>query len=95
MRVLNALLGNAFKAPKARQPDPYRKSRPEAKRLAAQLGVEIEALRPGFNVWPPKAIADTDKDEFKGDHYAENWDDVLERVKAYGAAVGSSAGASA
>lgn len=92
MRVLNTLLGKTFKPPKARQPDPYRKSRPQAKQLAAQLGVEIEQLRPGFNVWPPKELMDTDDDEFKGDHYADDWDGVLERVKAYGAAVESSKG---
>jgi hypothetical protein len=50
--------------------------------LAAEHGVDIQSMRPGFNVWPPKDLPD-DADEYSGDHYVNEWDEVLERVKAY------------
>ncbi len=82
MRNLKKLLNDCFKAPAVRKADPFSKSRPLAKKLAAEIGVEIEALKPGFNVWPPKIMEDAD-DPFSGDHYASDWDDVLEMVQAY------------
>lgn len=83
---LGKLLGNGFKARHRRQADPYRASRPTAKKLAATHGIEIEPMKPGFNVWPPKALVE-EADPFPGDHYANDWDSVLERVNAYVAAI--------
>lgn len=86
MQILNARMAQYFKPKAAPRSDPYRKSRPLAKQLAAALGVEIEAMRPGFNVWPPRGMLDS-ADEFNGDHFANDWDEVLERVQAYAAAL--------
>lgn len=85
MNIINKTLGKAFKVPLCRQADLYRKSRPDAKKLAVEHGIEIELLRPGFNVWPPRTLAD-DADEFGGDHYVHDWNEVYERVKTYVAA---------
>lgn len=85
-RNLSRMLGGLFKAPRHRQPDPYRVSRPAAKSLAASHDIEIEQLKPGFNVCPLKALAE-EAGEFAGDHYANDWDEVLERVRAYVAAL--------
>lgn len=82
---LGKLLGDAFKAPRQRQADAYRVSRPAAKKLALTHDIEIKPMKPGFNVWPPKALAE-EADPFPGDHYANDWDEVLERVNAYVAA---------
>jgi hypothetical protein len=71
MKALSKSIGQYFKAPASRPADPFRKSRPEAKKIATALGIEIEPMRPGFNVWPPAALADTDADEFGGDHFAD------------------------
>jgi hypothetical protein len=78
---LSAALSRTFAAPRARAPDPHRRAREQAKPLAAQHGIEIERVDSGFNVWPPKAFAGVDP--FDGDHYAQDWGDVLARVKAY------------
>jgi len=87
---LGKLLGAGFTAPRPRQADPYRKSRPAAKKLAATHGIEIQPLKPGFNVWPPKALAE-EADPFPGDHYANDGDEALERVNAYVAAISPAA----
>ena len=52
---------------------------------AAEHGQRAAIMRPGFNVWPPKELADTDADELGGDHFADDWDAVLIREKAYAA----------
>ena len=75
---------SAFFTPRAeRRGDPHRKSREASKRLALQLGVEVEPLREGgFNVWPPRGLDDND-DPFRGDHYACDWTEVLEHLQGY------------
>lgn len=92
MKNLSAMLGQVFK-PAAKPKDPFRKARAEAKQLASQHGIEIEPLRPGFNVWAPAGLSDTPADPFEGDHYADDWSDVLERVKAYVSAAAPAASA--
>lgn len=85
MKALNRALTRLFKPTAPKRPDTHRKAREEAKRLAALHGIEIEAFKPkdgtGMNVWPPKGFKG--KDPHEGDHYAEDWTDALERVKAY------------
>lgn len=83
MKQLKKSLGRYWKGTAKRQPDPFRKARPLAKELAATHSIEIEPLKPGFNVWPPEGIIDTPADEFGSDHYVEDWKAVLERVQAY------------
>jgi hypothetical protein len=80
-RTLSSQLARAFKAPAARKPDLHRKERESAKALAKQHHVEIERVNSGFNVWPPRGFSG--EDPFEGDHYAQDWSDVLARVKAY------------
>ena len=75
-KQLNAL----FRAPKPRAPDVHRKARQEAKTLAKTHGIEIEKIGSGFNVWPPKGSVN---DPFDGDHYAQDWAQVLLMVKEY------------
>ena len=83
MTNLNRMLGRLFTPPPARKPDPHRKDRVEAKRLAAERGIEIEKLRDGgWNVWPPKALHDKD-DTFNGDHYCGDWAEVYVMVRHY------------
>lgn len=91
MRALKKSLNNLFSTPKKRAPDNHRKAREAAKPLIQKLGIELEKFREGgFNVWPPKTLADHD-DPFEGDHYANDWDDVLERVQAYEKLCGTAA----
>ena len=84
MTNLNRMLGRLFTPPPARKPDPHRKDRVEAKRLATEIGVEIEKLRGGgWNVWPPKALMDQPGDPFGGDHYCGDWAEVYVAVQTY------------
>lgn len=76
-------IAKMFSAPKKRAPDAQRKQREEAKRLAAEFGIEIEKLDGGFNVWPQAAIADTDLDKFSGDHFCNDWKEVNYMVAEY------------
>lgn len=86
LKQLEQALGSVFKSPSPRKPDPQRRQREEAKQLASKHGIEIEKLREGgMNVWPPKALPDC-LDPFDGDHFAEDWTDVLSMVKDYVAA---------
>ena len=83
MKTLIRLLNVTFKP--GRAPDPFRKPRAEAKRLAAEAGVDIESLRPeyaGSNVWPPKGL-EPPNDPYAGDHYADDWNEVLVMVRRY------------
>lgn len=65
--------------------------RRKAKALAREIGVEIETSLPydGYQdiiVWGPRWADDVDQEEvdpFYNDHYAEDWEDALERVKDY------------
>lgn len=90
-QTLARRLGVMFRPTAARKPDTHRKARETARVLAAQHGIEIERLRGGgFNVWPPHASATgrihpgvETVDEFDGDHYCNEWDEVLHMVKAY------------
>ena len=76
-------LGAYFKPAPAKRTDPHRKAREESKRLAAPLGVEIEKCRgDGFNVWPPADMMPAD-DPHDGDHYANDWTEVLAMVRIY------------
>jgi hypothetical protein len=87
MSRLSRMIGSAFKAPATKKPDVYRKEREEAKRLASICGCEIERCGSGWNVWPPKESATgsihpgTLTDPFDGDHYCQDWREVLEMVK--------------
>lgn len=78
---LGSMLARTFRAPAPRQPDTHRKAREAARHLAAAHSIEIEALRPGFNVWPPKSWRGADP--FEGDHHADHWGEVLAMVQAY------------
>lgn len=80
---LEKALRRVFEAPVPKKPDTQRRSREEAKKLAAEHGIEIEKLREGgMNVWPPNALAEG-SDPFEGDHYADDWGDALSMVKQY------------
>lgn len=82
MNALGKVLTAAFRAPAARKPDTQRKAREEAKALAVEHGIEIERLRDGgFNVWPPKGFKGDDP--HGGDHFANDWVEVLPMVRAY------------
>jgi len=62
----------------------HRAARHKARKLAATLHLELETFRgeTGLNVWPTKPI---DDDPFDGDHYAEDWEDALGRIRSYAA----------
>jgi len=80
---LSRALKSIFKAPAPRNPDTQRKAREEAQRLANEHQIEIERLRGGgFNVWPPKGLADS-LDPHSGDHYCCDWSEVVVMVRAY------------
>ncbi len=80
---LEKSLGQIFRAKKKKAPDPHRRHREQAKKLAAQHTIEIERLEGGgMNVWPPSSIAD-DSDPFQGDHFANDWQDALAMVEEY------------
>lgn len=82
---LDRTLGEIFAAPKKKRADPYRRARAQAKRLAAECGATIEVLPASewagraYNVWPPAGAADP----FEGDHYCLDWEEVLDKVRAY------------
>lgn len=80
--TLGKMVAATFKAPVPRRADPFRKARKEARALAEKHGVQIERLRGGgFNVWPPKGFVGNDPHE--GDHFANDWNEVLPMVRAY------------
>lgn len=81
MKQLQTRLAELFEPTRRRRPDPQRKAREEAKRLAKLAGVEIERLGPGMNVWPPRGFELPDP--WDGDHYAQDWHEALDRVRAY------------
>ncbi len=78
-RTLGRMLARSFKTGASKGPS-YRKERDEAKRLAGLCGCTIERFMPGWNVWPPKGI---DADPLEGDHYCQDWPEVLDAVKRY------------
>ena len=79
---LDKALGKMFSAPAPKKPDTQRRSREQAKALAAQHGIEIEKFKEGgMNVWAPQSL--TANDPFEGDHFADDWTAALEMVKAY------------
>ena len=81
-KTLGAMLGKLLRPPATRKKDTQRTSRERANALASEHGIEIERLRGGgFNVWPPKDFAGEDVHE--GDHYASDWQEALEHVRAY------------
>lgn len=83
LKVLEKTLDRIFKGPAKRKPDTQRKPREQAKALAAKHGIEIERMRDGgMNVWPPAALPDA-SDPYAGDHYANDWADVLGMVEGY------------
>lgn len=59
--------------------------------LANRHGIQIELdTGSGPIVWGPRWASHVDEesaDPFYGDHYAEGWDDALERVQAYAALI--------
>lgn len=72
--------------------DPFRRERDKARRLADRYGVELERLAGGgMNVWPPRALVfGTELDDpYDGDHYAIDWEEALERVRAYARLMGA------
>lgn len=84
-KTFGAMLGQLLRTPAKRQADPHRKAREEATKLAAAHGIEIERFKKvdggGFNVFPPKGF--TGEDPHDGNHYAVDWQEVLEHVRAY------------
>lgn len=61
----------------------------QARRVAKQIGCELESLRKaygpdsrGWNVWPPKGMLDQ-LDPFSGDHFADDEFEVHHRVNVY------------
>lgn len=81
-KTLGAMLGKLLHPPATRKKDTQRAAREQAKALATKHGIEIERLRGGgFNVWPPKGFAG--EDAHAGDHYASDWNEALEHVRAY------------
>lgn len=84
--TLGRMLGRTFKPAATRRPDIYRKEREEAKRLAAICGCAIEREGAGWNVWPPAALP-IESDPFEGDHYCQDWSEVLDAVRLYDAHV--------
>lgn len=84
MKLLQSALRSLFSEPSP--VDAHERSRAQARKLGAELGVCFEALPDGgMNVWPPK---ECQSDPFEADHYACNWSEALERVQAYAAARG-------
>lgn len=81
--TLASMIAATFRAAPARKPDPFRRDRAEARALAAVHSIEIEPMRPGFNVWPPKSWRGADP--FEGDHYAQDWREVATMVRTYAA----------
>jgi hypothetical protein len=84
VKTLGKMISGVFKqAP--RRLDPHRKAREEAKALAKKHGIEIERLKDGgFNVWPPKSVT---IDPHEGDHFVNEWDEVLVSVRLYASLV--------
>lgn len=87
-RVYRLFAPNGVKVPAtatvARKADPHAKTRREARKLAAALGVTIEwegDIKAWFVSHPE--LLDTDRDPRAGDHYAHGWGEVLEIVRAY------------
>jgi hypothetical protein len=83
---LGRMLAATFKPATPRRPDIYRKEREEAKRMAATCGCTIERDGAGWNVWPPKEMTEA-VDPFSGDHYCQDWSEVLDAVRLYHAHV--------
>jgi hypothetical protein len=83
-KTLSRMISRTFKAPPARRPDTHRKARETAKALAKEHNIEIEPITSGFNVWPPRGSAG--EDPYDGDHFAQDWPEVLDRVRAYAGA---------
>lgn len=78
---------------KAREDDRAKaeaKARRAAQALAKQHNIEVEVERwwedggvyTRIIVWGPKGV-DLTKDPYEGDHYADDWQDALERVQTY------------
>ena len=85
MKQLRRSLQGLFSAARPHAKDVHRRARERAVALAGQCGAEIERLRDsGFNVWPPAGLA---ADPFDGDHFAQDWAEVLDIVTTYAAAV--------
>ena len=62
--------------------DPYAKTRRKTAFLAAAHGITIEKESPyEYWVYPPNALEDMDA--YEGQHLADGWGDVEERVKRY------------
>jgi hypothetical protein len=79
MRTLQRALRAAFQPPRAT--DPQRRAREEAKRLAGLHGICLEKLGGGINVWPPRGYVAADP--YEGDHYAQDWCEALDHIRAY------------
>jgi len=66
--------------PKNVQIDPARRA---AKKLAKLIGAELDTDSDGIGfVYAPEGIAE-EVDPYEGNHYADDWDDVLKRLQAY------------
>lgn len=82
MQPLARALRQTFRPAPARRPDPQRKQREQAKRLAKLHKIDIEATDGGWLVWPPKDYPDA-KDPWAGDHCAQDWAEALAMVTHY------------
>ena len=85
MHTLEKNLGQLFKPVPARRSDPDRKAREEAKALAKEHGITLEAFKPGegsgLNVWPSGTMKRSDP--WEGDHYAQDWKEAMHMVRTY------------
>ena len=80
MQSLGRMLHQTFAPPAPRKKDAQRKAREQAKPLIKRLGIDLEKCDSGWNVWPPKSI---EVDPFDGDHYAQDWNEVLLMAQRY------------
>lgn len=89
MKALQKQLAGMFRVPRQRESTAQRRARERAQPIAERWGIEIEPLRPGMNVWPPKGFRGIDP--FEGDHFAQDWEIALSMVRAYASAIDNKA----
>ena len=71
-----------FRPPRKRlRADPHRKACERARAPAHKHDIEIERFPDGgMMVWPPVGLED---DPFESDHFANDWHEALNMLKAY------------
>lgn len=97
MKALQQALTRTFAPVRSRAPRPaatsQRRERQQAQALALQCGCTIERCTPGWNVWPPKPVPGVAQppDPYEGDHYCQDWKEVLAMVQHWAGTGASSA----